>query len=76
MKGGKLAVGDLKNLLNASYETTPQDVGDWKVDKSLSGQRVQVYQNDKTGQVVVDFFFIDRSNQIAINRIFDKKFFY
>lgn len=53
MKGGKLAVGVLKDLLNASYGDSPQDVGDFKVDKSLSGQRVQVYQNEKTGQVVV-----------------------
>jgi hypothetical protein len=51
--GGKLAVKDLKTLLNASYDKTPEDQGDWVVDKSLSGQRVQVYQNKNTGQVVV-----------------------
>ena len=53
MKGGKLSASDLKKLLNASYEKTPSNVGDWVVDKSLSGQRAQVYQNSKTGQVVV-----------------------
>jgi hypothetical protein len=53
MRGGKLSASDLKNLLNASYEKTPSNVGDWVVDKSLSGQRAQVYQNSKTGQVVV-----------------------
>lgn len=52
-KGGSLSAKDLKNLLNKSYDKKTSDYGDFKVDKSLSGQRVQVYHNPKTGQVVV-----------------------
>jgi len=51
--GGALSAKDLKALLNKSYETKLKDYGDWKVDKSLSGQRVQVYNNPHTGETVV-----------------------
>ena len=52
-KGGALSAKDLKTLLNKSYDKKPKDHGDWKVDKSLSGQRVQVYHNPKTNETVV-----------------------
>jgi hypothetical protein len=52
--GGKLSLGNLKGLLNKSYESKkPKDYMDFEVDKELSGERVQVYKNKKTGQVVV-----------------------
>ena len=44
---------DLQNILAKSYDKTPSDYGDYKVDKSLSGQRAQVYTNDATGKVIV-----------------------
>jgi len=54
MDGGKLSTGEIQKLLNQSYDSKkPKNVGDFIVDKSLSGERVQVYQNKKTGQVVV-----------------------
>lgn len=51
--GGSLKSNDLKLLLNASYDKKLNDVKDFKVDKKLSGQRVKVFRNDKTGQTVV-----------------------
>ena len=44
---------DLERILAKSYEKTPSDYGDYKIDKSLSGQRAQVYKNDVTGKVIV-----------------------
>jgi len=53
-EGGKLSIGDLKGLLNQSYESKkPKNYREFEVDKDLSGERVQVYRNPKTGQVVV-----------------------
>ena len=51
--GGKLSISSLKNLLNQSYDKKPKDYLDYELDKELSGQRVQVYRNPKTNQVVV-----------------------
>jgi hypothetical protein len=52
--GGKLSLGNLKGLLNKSYESKkPKDYMEFEVDKELSGERVQVYKNKKTGQVIV-----------------------
>ena len=51
--GSGLHADDLKGLLNKSYEKTPTDYKDFVVDKELSGQRVQVYYNKKTNQVIV-----------------------
>ena len=44
---------DLQNILAKSYDKKTSDYGDYKVDKSLSGQRAQVYTNDATGKVIV-----------------------
>jgi len=53
-EGGKISIGDLKGLLNQSYDSKkPKNYLDFEVDKVLSGERVQVYRNPKTGQVVV-----------------------
>jgi len=50
---GKLAAHDMSDLLAASYDKKIHDVGDFKIDRQLSGQRAQVYYNPKTGQAVV-----------------------
>jgi len=52
-RGGKLAAHDMSDLLAASYDKKIHDVGDFKIDRQLSGQRAQVYYNPKTGQAVV-----------------------
>jgi len=51
--GGSLANEDLQALLAKSYSKNPEDYKDFKVDKSLSGQRVQVYHNPTTQQTIV-----------------------
>ena len=51
--GGKLKVSTLKNLLNASYSNILSDIDDFKIDKSLSNQAIQVYYNENTNQAVV-----------------------
>ena len=53
MKGGKLSSQDLQHFLKKSYDTKHSDYKDFVLDKGLSGQRVQVYQNPKTNQAVV-----------------------
>jgi len=54
--GGKLSSKYIKDFLSNSYEQAkdaPDTIGDFVKDKSLSGQRVQVYHNPKSGQAVV-----------------------
>jgi hypothetical protein len=51
--GGKLRVKQIKNLLNASYSNLLSDIDDFKIDKSLSNQLIQVYYNENTNQAVV-----------------------
>jgi hypothetical protein len=53
MKGGKLSSQDLQALLKKSYEGNLADHNNFKVDKELSGQRVQVYFNPTNSQTVV-----------------------
>ena len=43
---------DMKKLLKQSYAKKIEDVGEWKVDPTLSGQRVQVYKH-KDGKTAV-----------------------
>jgi len=53
-KGGKISAPDLKGLLWQSYESDPpKDYKDYEVDKSLSGERVQVYVKKGTNEVFV-----------------------
>ena len=51
--GGELKAKDIKDLLKKSYDKKLSDQGDFKIDKSLSGQRAKVYHNDNTGQTVI-----------------------
>ena len=52
-RGLGLPAGDVKALLDKSYDGKVADWGDYKVDKSLSGKRVQVYYNDKIKKAIV-----------------------
>jgi len=53
-KGGKISAPDLKGLLKQSYNSkNPRDYKDYDVDKSLSGERVQVYVKKGTNEVFV-----------------------
>ena len=54
--GGKLSSKYIEDFLSNSYEQakdSPDTIGDFVKDKGLSGQRVQVYHNPKSGQAVV-----------------------
>jgi hypothetical protein len=51
--GCGLPAGDLKELLSRSYNKKPSSFGDYKLDSQLSGQRGQVYYNEKLGKAVV-----------------------
>ena len=54
--GGKLSSKYIQDFLSKSYDQAkdaPNEIGDFVKDKSLSGQRGQVYHNPKTGQAVV-----------------------
>lgn len=52
-RGGKLAIRDVKNLLNASYKKKQDNVGDYIIDKDLSNKKVQVYKKQNDNQAVV-----------------------
>lgn len=51
--GAGIRNDDLRVLLKQSYDADLRDHGNWKVDRALSGQRVQVYHNPRTGETVV-----------------------
>jgi len=51
-KGGKLSVGNLKNLLNASYDGNDNMDG-YEKDHELSTKTTKVYKDINNGQVVV-----------------------
>lgn len=51
--GGKLSVSHLKNLLNASYNKSIDNLDGFNQDKQLSTKTTKVYHNPTTGQVVV-----------------------
>ena len=53
MKGGKLSTKYIKEFLKQSYNKKLQNIGDYDVDHSLSGQRVQVYKHKHSPQTVV-----------------------
>ena len=53
MFGEALPVGELKQFLNQSYQPTLKNLGNYNVDRTLSGQRVQVYHNPDTNKAVV-----------------------
>lgn len=54
MEGGKISIGDIKNLLINSYKTKPDDIQNYDLDTSLSDPRVQVYKKkDNSNDVVV-----------------------
>jgi hypothetical protein len=53
IKGGELSVNNTKQFLKQSYSKKLNDINDYKIDKDLSGQRVQVYHNPQNNKTVV-----------------------
>ena len=52
LSGGSLTAGDLRNLLDASYDGRENASG-FEIDKALSSATSKVYRNPETNQVVV-----------------------
>ena len=52
-EGSGLPVKDIKNFLSKSYEKKPSSYNEYIIDESLSGQRVQVYNNPITNKTIV-----------------------
>jgi DNA-directed RNA polymerase subunit F len=68
-RGGKLAVRDIKNLLNASYDlSTP--TGDFVLDTTISKPRSSVFFNAKTGQAVVSHRGTDSATDWGNNLVY------
>ena len=53
INGGSLSAKDTKDFLKSSYSKELKDINNYKIDKSLSGQRVQVYHNTTNNKTVV-----------------------
>ena len=53
LKGGSLSPDTIQALLKKSYDKKLSSFQDFEIDKSLSGQRVQVYYNPALKQAVV-----------------------
>jgi len=69
-RGGKLRASEVKNLLDASYQTEPaQNIGDWVLDNGLSNEYAKVYYKPDGSAVVAhrgtDATLKDWSNNLA-----------
>ena len=54
LKGGALSGRDVKNMVASSYEKKgKKQIGENKLDESLSNKKVKVYHNEKTGKTTV-----------------------
>jgi len=51
--GGAINTDELKQILKSTYEKDKKDIGDYKIDKKLSGLRAKVYTNKETGKNVI-----------------------
>ena len=51
--GGAINTDELKHLLKSTYSKNKADIGDYKIDKQLSGTRAKVYTNKETGENVI-----------------------
>ena len=53
VSGGSINSNHLKDLLQSTYSKKKVDIGDYKVDKKLSGLREKVYSNKETGENII-----------------------
>ena len=53
LKGGKLKASLMKKFFEESHEKSFNDIGDYKIDKTLSNEFVKVYHNSKDDWTVV-----------------------
>jgi hypothetical protein len=73
--GDKINTDELKQILKATYEKDKKDIGDYKIDKKLSGLRAKIYTNANTGKTVVAYRGTDNIHDMItdVNLLFDNK---
>ena len=73
--GGKINTDELKQILKSTYEKDKKDIGDYKIDKQLSGLRSKIYTNANTGKTVVAYRGTDNIHDMItdVNLLFDNK---
>ena len=55
VSGGSINSNHLKDLLKSTYSKNKQDIGDYKIDRKLSGLRAKVFTNKETGKNIIAF---------------------
>jgi len=53
LKGGKMKIRDVQNLLKSSYKNNMENVDNFKIDKDLSKKNTKVYTDEKNKAYVV-----------------------
>lgn len=53
VKGGSLTASETGALIKSSYDRKNKDIGDFKIDKKLSGRRTKVYFNEAENKPVI-----------------------
>ena len=73
--GGAINTDELKQILKATYEKDKKDIGNYKIDKKLSGLRAKVYTNKETGKNVIAIRGTQGIHDMItdINLLFDNK---
>jgi hypothetical protein len=51
--GGAINSNHLKELLKSTYSKKKEDIGDYKIDRKLSGLRAKVFTNKETGKNII-----------------------
>ena len=61
--GRAINTDDLKHLLKSTYDKDKKDIGDYKIDKKLSGLRSKIYTNKETGKNVIAIMWYTGDSQ-------------
>ena len=51
--GGAINSNHLQQLLKSTYSKKKEDIGDYKIDKKLSGLRAKVFTKKETGKSII-----------------------
>ena len=53
VSGGAINSNHLQQLLKSTYSNKKEDIGDYKIDRKLSGLRAKVFTNKETGKNII-----------------------
>ena len=53
VSGGAINSNHLQELLKSTYSKKKEDIGDYKIDRKLSGLRAKVFTNKETGKNII-----------------------